>query len=176
MGGPPIAGRDWQRSGCPENRQTSLLSSHLHFPYHPECTPGFLKPLVKPQTKLYKEVRPIGRTEGGNRMKYYHPDIETLKRDALDALIDERVRYTVRYAAAHSPFYRKWFEKNHIGPHTIREHEDLLELPVISGTTIRSHQPPPVTDEFCFKSAPPGTTFILFMRPAGRPGRPRPSF
>ena len=43
---------------------------------------------------------------------YFSPAIETMGRDDLDALIDERVRYTVQYAAAHSPFYRHWFREN----------------------------------------------------------------
>ncbi len=36
-----------------------------------------------------------------------------MDRGELDALVEERVRYTVRYAAENSPpFYRKWFEKH----------------------------------------------------------------
>ncbi|OPY37007.1 MAG: hypothetical protein A4E35_01467 [Methanoregula sp. PtaU1.Bin051] len=37
---------------------------------------------------------------------YHDPAVETMDRADLDALIDERVRYTVRYADEHSPFYR----------------------------------------------------------------------
>ena len=81
----------------------------------------------------------------------YNPTIETMPRHDLDALIDERLRYTVRYAHEHSPFYRKWFSENHVDPGEIREHEDLLELPLISSASIRRNQPP-VTDEFMFKS------------------------
>jgi len=77
--------------------------------------------------------------------------METMPRADLDALIDERLRYTVRYAQEHSLFYRKWFSENHVDPKDIREHEDLLELPLISGASIRKNQPP-VTDEFMFKS------------------------
>ncbi len=58
---------------------------------------------------------------------YFAPDIETLKRGDLDALIDERVRYTISYATEHSPFYRQWFKKNNIRPEEVRTHEDLLE-------------------------------------------------
>ena len=47
---------------------------------------------------------------------YFSPDIETMKRSDLDTLIDERVRYTVQYAAEHSPFYRHWFRENRIDP------------------------------------------------------------
>ena len=110
----------------------------------------------------------------GSRMNYYNPETETMKRDGLDALIDERVRYTIRYAAEHSPFYRKWFKNNRIKPDTIREHEDLLELPVINGTTIRTHQPP-VTDEFCFKSAPWEDIYTIHET-SGTSGTPKAFF
>ena len=42
---------------------------------------------------------------------YFNPEIETMERGELDSLIEERVKYTVKYAAENSPFYRKWFEK-----------------------------------------------------------------
>lgn len=73
-------------------------------------------------------------------MRYFNEPIETMERDALDELIDERIRYTVKYAAEHSIFYRKWFESRHIEPASIREHADLLELPIISGQAIRENQ------------------------------------
>lgn len=72
-------------------------------------------------------------------------------REDLDALIDERVKYTVNYANDHSSFYRKWFREHGIQPADIHSHEDLLELPVISGSTIRQNQPPETAD-FEFKS------------------------
>jgi phenylacetate-coenzyme A ligase PaaK-like adenylate-forming protein len=73
--------------------------------------------------------------------RYYDQEIETMERGDLDALIDERLHYTVQYAAEHSPFYRNWFRENRINPREIREHEDLLSLPVISGHTIRKTNP-----------------------------------
>jgi coenzyme F390 synthetase len=83
---------------------------------------------------------------------YFREEIETLGRDALDALIDERVRYTVSYAATHSPFYRSWFAREGINPDHIRTHEDLLGIPVISGASIRENQPPEKSD-FLFLSS-----------------------
>jgi len=80
------------------------------------------------------------------KKQYFNPHIETMPRNELDGLIDERVRYTVRYAAEHSPFYKKWFSLNNLDPGSIREHEDLLELPIVSGKTIREHQPPETPD------------------------------
>lgn len=44
-------------------------------------------------------------------MAYFNEDIETMPRDELDALVDERIKYTVQFAAKNSPFYRKWFRE-----------------------------------------------------------------
>jgi coenzyme F390 synthetase len=85
-------------------------------------------------------------------MPYFNQEFETLDRGDLNALIDERVRYTVRYAVEHSAFYRHWFRDQGIDPGRIRDHEDLLGLPVINGETIRENQPPE-TPDFGFKSA-----------------------
>ena len=83
---------------------------------------------------------------------YYREDIETMERDILDEMIDERTRYTVQYANPHSPFYRKWFADQRVDPSSVRTHEDFLKLPLISGSEIRAHQPP-VQETFGFKSA-----------------------
>jgi coenzyme F390 synthetase len=81
---------------------------------------------------------------------YFNEKIETMNRDDLDALIEERIKYTVKYAYQYSPFYRKWFKKNHIDPSDIKSHEDLRELPIITGKTLRERQPPE-TEDFEFK-------------------------
>ena len=105
---------------------------------------------------------------------YFSPEIETMERSDLDALIDERVRYTVQYAADHSPFYRHWFKENGIEPKQIRVHEDLLGLPIISGKTIREHQPP-VTPEFEFLSTDWSNIFSI-QETSGTSGTPKGFF
>jgi coenzyme F390 synthetase len=105
---------------------------------------------------------------------YFAPDIETLDRSDLDALIDERVRYTVQYAADHSPFYRNWFRKNRINPEEVRVHEDLLALPLISGKSIREHQPP-LTPEFEFLSTDWSSVFSI-QETSGTSGTPKGFF
>jgi coenzyme F390 synthetase len=105
---------------------------------------------------------------------FFSPEVETLGRSDLDDLIDERMRYTVQYAAEHSPFYRHWFKENNINPADLREHEDLLELPVISGRTIREHQPP-ITPEFEFLSTDWNNVFSI-QETSGTSGTPKGFF
>jgi coenzyme F390 synthetase len=106
--------------------------------------------------------------------RYYDQEIETMERGDLDALIDERVHYTVQYAAEHSPFYRNWFRENRINPLEIREHEDLLSLPVVSGHTIRENQPPH-SPEFEFLSTDWSNVFSI-QETSGTSGMPKGFF
>jgi coenzyme F390 synthetase len=105
---------------------------------------------------------------------YFSPEVETLDRSDLDALIDDRVRYTIQYAVAHSPFYRHWFRDNAIDPEKIREHDDLLHLPIVSGKTIREHQPP-ITPEFEFLSTDWNNVFSI-QETSGTSGTPKGFF
>lgn len=105
---------------------------------------------------------------------FYREEIEQLPRGDLDTLVDERVRYTVNYAAEHSPFYRRWFTEHSIDPGAIREHEDLLSLPVISGRSIRENQPP-VTSDFLFRSAGWESVFTIHET-SGTSGTPKSFF
>lgn len=107
-------------------------------------------------------------------MPYYHPEIEKMDRGELDALIDERVRYTVSYAAEHSSFYQKWFRSHRISPGKIREHQDLLELPIISGSVIRRNQPPE-TPDFGFQSVAQGDISTI-LETSGTSGVPKAFF
>jgi coenzyme F390 synthetase len=97
-----------------------------------------------------------------------------MERGDLDALVDERLRYTVKYAAEHSPFYRTWFRENRIDPAQIRTHEDLLGLPVVSGKMIRDHQPPTATG-FDFLSAGWSDLFSI-QETSGTSGVPKGFF
>ncbi|HIH94709.1 TPA: coenzyme F390 synthetase [Methanosarcina acetivorans] len=109
-----------------------------------------------------------------NSKSYFNPEIETMYRGELDALIEERVRYTVKYAAENSPFYRKWFEKHRVNPGDIKAHEDLLELPIISGKTIRENQPPERKD-FMFRSVGWEDVFTIHET-SGTSGTPKSFF
>jgi coenzyme F390 synthetase len=107
-------------------------------------------------------------------MSFFSEEIETMGRGELDSLIDERVRYTVTYAAENSPFYRKWFRTHKIDPTTIREHEDLRDLPIISGKDVREKQPPD-TEEFEFKCTGWPEVFTVHET-SGTSGNPKSFF
>lgn len=107
-------------------------------------------------------------------MDYFREEIETLPRKELDALINERIRYTVNYAANNSPFYRKWFKMHQINPSDITEHEDLRQLPIISGKTVREHQPPE-SEEFEFKSGKWNEIYTIHET-SGTSGNPKSFF
>lgn len=112
--------------------------------------------------------------EVSNLKTYFNSEIETLERGELDSLIEERVKYTVKYAAENSPFYRKWFEKHGVKPEDIKTHEDLRELPVVSGQTIRENQPPK-TEDFMFKSVGWNDVFTVHET-SGTSGIPKSFF
>ncbi|HMA04964.1 MAG TPA: coenzyme F390 synthetase [Methanomicrobiales archaeon] len=105
---------------------------------------------------------------------YYSGTIETADRETLNGIIDERVRYTVRYAYENSPFYRSWFDGHGIDPSGVKTHEDLLGLPVISGNTIRANQPPE-TKDFLFRSVGWDTVFTVHET-SGTSGTPKAFF
>lgn len=106
--------------------------------------------------------------------EYYNEEIETMDRGDLDALVEEKLRYTIDYAVKHSSFYRKWFEQNNVSPSSIRDHEDLLEMPLVSGELIRNNQPPK-TNDFNFKSVGWEDVFTIHET-SGTSGTPKAFF
>ncbi|ABE51573.1 coenzyme F390 synthetase [Methanococcoides burtonii] len=106
--------------------------------------------------------------------EYFNKDIETMERGELDSLVEDKLRYTIDYAVKHSPFYRKWFERNGVSPSSIQSHEDLLELPLVSGELIRKNQPPK-TDDFQFMSAD-WTDIYTIHETSGTSGVPKSFF
>ncbi len=107
-------------------------------------------------------------------MTFFREEIETMPRDELDALVDERIKYTVNYAANNSLFYSKWFKENKINPADIRDHEDLRELPIISGKTVRERQPPG-TENFEFKCTDWNDVYTIHET-SGTSGMPKAFF
>ncbi len=107
-------------------------------------------------------------------MNYFNEKIETMDRDDLDALVEDRIGYTVKYAYKYSPFYRKWFKENRINPQDIKSHEDLRELPIITSKTLREKQPPE-TESFEFKCVEWDEVFTIHET-SGTSGTPKSFF
>jgi len=105
---------------------------------------------------------------------FFNAEIETIERKSLDALIEDRIRYTVKYAYENSQFYRKWFRKHNISPNQIKTHDDLINLPIISGNTIRKNQPPK-SDDFYFRSVDWDQVFTIHET-SGTSGSPKTFF
>jgi phenylacetate-coenzyme A ligase PaaK-like adenylate-forming protein len=62
--------------------------------------------------------------------KYFHPIIETMPRDKLLKITDERIRHTVKWAYEKSEFYRKMYDKAKVSPDEIKGYDDLPKLPM----------------------------------------------
>lgn len=105
---------------------------------------------------------------------YFNSEIETMDRGELDALIEERIKYTVKYAHDNSPFYNKWFKENKISVSDIKSHEDLRELPIITGKIMRGRQPPE-SSEFEFKCSSWDDIYTIHET-SGTSGRPKSFF
>jgi len=105
---------------------------------------------------------------------FFNQTIETMKRENLEALIEDRIRYTIKYANENSPFYRKWFHKHNVDPNQIQTHADLLKLPIVSGNTIRKNQPP-VSQDFHFRSIDWNQVFTIHET-SGTSGSPKTFF
>ncbi len=71
---------------------------------------------------------------------YWDPEIETLPRERLRALQEQRLRRTLA-AAARSPFYRRLFEEAGVAVEAIRGLEDLGRLPLTTKDHLRQGYP-----------------------------------
>ncbi len=105
---------------------------------------------------------------------FFNEKIETMKRENLDSLVEDRIRYTIKYANENSLFYRRWFRKHKVNPNEIRTHTDLLNLPIISGKTIRENQPP-LSEDFQFRSVDWNQVFTIHET-SGTSGSPKTFF
>ena len=105
---------------------------------------------------------------------FFNEEIETMKRENLDSMVEDRIRYTVRYANENSPFYRMWFRKNGVKPREIRTHTDLLNLPIVTSKTILENQPP-MSQDFQFKSINWSEVFTIHET-SGTSGSPKTFF
>ena len=73
--------------------------------------------------------------------RYFQPEIETMSREALDALQSERLIQQVRHVWESVPYYRKKMEEKGLTPDDIRGKEDLYKLPFLSKADLREAYP-----------------------------------
>src|SRR5690606_483614 len=71
----------------------------------------------------------------------FQPDIETMPREQLRALQDERLRRLVAYVYERVPLYRQRFDEAGVSPADIRGVEDLPRLPITRKDDLRDTYP-----------------------------------
>ncbi|MEM1218190.1 MAG: phenylacetate--CoA ligase [Bacteroidota bacterium] len=71
----------------------------------------------------------------------YNPEIETLHRDKLRQLQNERLQETLQRVYTQVPFYQKQFKERGLKPADIKGVEDLHKLPFTKKDDLRAHYP-----------------------------------
>ncbi len=72
---------------------------------------------------------------------YFDPTAETMSRDELTALQNDRLKKIVRYAAEHNSVYRDLFSQAGVDPNAFAGIDDIQSLPIISKETFRQNYP-----------------------------------
>ena len=73
--------------------------------------------------------------------RYYQPEIETMPRDRLRALQDERLVRQVRHVWDNVPYYRAKMEAKGVAPDDIKGVADLHKLPFVTKADLRDAYP-----------------------------------
>ena len=73
--------------------------------------------------------------------RYYQPEIETMPRDQLNALQDERLVKQVKHVWDNVPYYRAKMEAKGVAPDDIKGVADLHKLPFITKADLRDAYP-----------------------------------
>ena len=73
--------------------------------------------------------------------RYFQPEIETMPREQLKALQDERLVAQVKHVWENVPYYRKKMEEKGLTPDDIKGTEDLHKLPFLSKADLREAYP-----------------------------------
>lgn len=71
----------------------------------------------------------------------YQPELETLPREKLRALQEERLKRLVVYVYERVPFYRRLLDEAGVDPKGFRGLEDLPRIPFTKKTDLRDHYP-----------------------------------
>ena len=73
--------------------------------------------------------------------RYYQPEIETMSRDKIEALQDERLVKQVKHVWDNVPYYRKKMEEKGVTPDDIKGVADLHKLPFVTKDDLREAYP-----------------------------------
>ncbi|MCQ2408171.1 MAG: phenylacetate--CoA ligase [Oscillospiraceae bacterium] len=73
--------------------------------------------------------------------KYWHEDIETMSREDMKKLQNERLVKQVHHVYEHVPYYRDLMDKKGIKPDDIQSVDDLHKLPFLSKADLRDAYP-----------------------------------
>lgn len=73
--------------------------------------------------------------------KYYQPEIETMPREDMIRLQNERLIKQVHHVWEHVPYYRKKMEEQGVTPEDIHSIEDLHKLPFLTKADLRDAYP-----------------------------------
>lgn len=71
----------------------------------------------------------------------FNPDLETLPRERLRALQNERLRHLVAYIYERVPFYKDMFDEANLRPDSIKSIDDLSCLPFTTKKDLQTHYP-----------------------------------
>ena len=71
----------------------------------------------------------------------YQPELETLPREKLRALQEERLSNIVAYVYERVPFYRRLLDEAGVDPKGVRTLEDLPKLPFTKKDHLRENYP-----------------------------------
>jgi len=75
-----------------------------------------------------------------SRGKFYHPEVEKIRRKDLKDLQNERLRWQIRRCFAKAEFYREKFKKAGLKANHIKTVDDLIHLPVVTKQELRDEQ------------------------------------
>ena len=73
--------------------------------------------------------------------KYWHEDIETMSREDMKKLQNERLVKQVHHVYEHVPYYRDLMDKKGVKPDDIQSVDDLHKLPFLSKADLREAYP-----------------------------------
>jgi len=72
---------------------------------------------------------------------YYQPEIETMSRDEIRALQEEKLVKQVKYVYENNKYYRKKMKKMEVSPDDIKGLDDLHKLPFLTKADLREAYP-----------------------------------